>query len=85
MTEEEAARWMLAEYEAVGFLYQESAASHLFQFNDEALAYFDASSNLCVGKGVLKIFNGLTPDAVYERAGKFWRRRLETDQPGRQQ
>lgn len=85
MTEDEAARWMLAEYEAAGFLYQESAASHLFQLKDEALAYFDASSNLCVGKGVLKIFNGLTPDAVYERAGKFWRRRLETDQPGRQQ
>jgi hypothetical protein len=85
MTEDEAARWMLSEYEAVGFLYQESAASHLFQLNDEALAYFDASSNLCVSKGVLKIFNALTPDAVYRRAGKFWRRRLETDQPGRQQ
>ena len=85
MTEEEAARWMLAEYELAGFLYQESAASHLFQLNDEALAYFDASSNLCVGKGVLKIFNALTPEAVYERSDKFWRRRLETDQPGRQQ
>lgn len=85
MTEEEAARWMLAEYKAAGFLYQESAASHLFQLNDEALTYFDASSNLCVGRGVLKIFNGLTPNAVYERAGKFWRRRLETDRPGRQQ
>jgi len=85
MTEDEAAKWMLAEYEAAGFLYQESAASHLLQLNDEALAYFDASSNLCVGKGVLKIFNALTPEAVYERSGKFWRIRLETDQPGRQQ
>lgn len=85
MTEDEAARWMLAEYERDGFLYQEAAASHLFHLQDEALAYFDKSSNLCVGKGVLKIFNRLTPDAVYERAGKFWRIRLETDQPGRQQ
>ena len=85
MTEDEAARWMLAEYERDGFLYQEAAASHLFQLYDESLAYFDAASNLCVGKGVLKIFNALTPDAVYERAGKFWRQRLETDQPGRQQ
>jgi len=85
MTEEEAAKWMLAEYEAAGFLYQETAASHLFHLNDEKLAYFDKSSNLCVGKGVLKIFNSLKPDAVYERAGKFWRIRLETDQPGRQQ
>ena len=85
MTEEEAAHWMLGEYERDGFLYQEGASSHLFQFHDERLAYFDKGSNFCVGKGVLAIFNRLTPDAVYERAGKFWRRRLETDQPGRQQ
>ena len=85
MTEEEAAHWMLAEYEAAGFLYQEAAASHLFQLNDEKLAYFDKSSNLCIGEVVLDVFNKLTPDAVYERAGRFWRVRLETDQPGRQQ
>lgn len=85
MTEEEAAIWMLKEFNEIGFLYQEAAASHLFHLNDEKLAYFDKSSNLCVGKGVLKIFNRLTPDAVYERSGKFWRCRLETDQPGRQQ
>lgn len=85
MTEEDAAQWMLAEYNEAGFLYQEAAASHLFHFQDEALAYFDKSSNLCIGKKVLSIFNTLTPDAVYERSGKFWRTRLETDQPGRQQ
>jgi hypothetical protein len=85
MTEDEAARWMLTEFEAAGFLYQEAAASHLFQLQDETLAYFDMSSNLCVGKSVLNIFNSLTPEAVYERSGKFWRIRLETDQPGRQQ
>ncbi|MFC7051459.1 DUF6953 family protein [Hansschlegelia quercus] len=85
MSEEEAARWMLGEYEEFGFLYQEGAASHLFNFQDERLAYFDQNSNLCIGKSVLAVFNRLTPDAVYERAGKFWRRRLDTDQPGRQQ
>lgn len=85
MTEDEAARWMVDQYEQAGYLYQDEAASHLFQLNDERLAYFDASSNLCVGKKVLAVFNTLTPDAVYERSGKFWRRRLETDQPGRQQ
>lgn len=85
MTEDDAAKWMLAEFETVGFLYQEGAANHLFQLQDEKLAYFDASGNLCVGKKVLTIFNNLTPDAVYERSGKFWRVRLETDQPGRQQ
>lgn len=85
MTEEEAAQWMLAQYEATGFLYQEEAASHLHHLNDERLAYFDQSGNLCISNKVLTIFNRFTPNAVYERAGKFWRVRLETDQPGRQQ
>jgi hypothetical protein len=85
MTEDDAANWMFGEFEEFGFIYQEGAASHLLNFGDEDLAYFDKSSNLCVGKRVLAIFNRLTPDAVYERSGKFWRHRLETDQPGRQQ
>lgn len=85
MTEDDAAAWMLGEFELYGFLYQEGAASHLFMLDDEKLAYFDANSNLCIGKGVLARFNKLTPEAVYERSGKFWRQRLETDQPGRQQ
>lgn len=36
-------------------------------------------------KKVLAAFNKLTPNAVYERTGKFWRDLLTTDQPGRQQ
>jgi len=85
MTPDEAARWMLNRYEAERFLYQETAASYLLHLHDEALAYYDANGNVCVGKSVLVVFNKLTPDAVYERAEKFWRDRLPTDQPGRQQ
>lgn len=85
MTSDEAAQWMLERYEAERFLYQEAAASYLLHLHDEALAYYDANGNVCVGKGVLVIFNKLTPDAVYERGEKFWRDRLSTDQPGRQQ
>lgn len=85
MTEEQAAKWMLKKFSEAGFLYQEEAASHLMHFNDERLAYFDKSGNLCVGKEVLAAFKELTPKAVYERADKFWRMRLETDEPGRQQ
>lgn len=85
MTPQDAAAWMLGQFEAKRFLYQEEAAAHLLNLHDEALAYFDASGNVCVGKIVLKAFNALTPDAVYERGEKFWRDRLPTDQPGRQQ
>lgn len=85
MTEDEAAAWMLRQFEAKRFLYQEEAATHLLHLHDDALAYYDASGNVCLGKGVLVRFNKLTSDAVYERAAKFWRDRLPTDQPGRQQ
>lgn len=85
MTPEDAASYMFEEYNAKRFLYQEEAASYLLHLGDDALAYYDSNSNVCVGKAVLSIFNRLTPDAVYERSGKFWRDRLSTDQPGRQQ
>jgi hypothetical protein len=85
MTPQEAAEWMLLQFEMKRFIYQEEAASHLLHLHDETLAYFDKSGNVCVGKKVLAAFNKLTPDAVYERVGKFWRDRLPSDQPGRQQ
>ncbi|MFM5886338.1 MAG: DUF6953 family protein [Novosphingobium sp.] len=85
MTPDQAAEWMLEQFEAKRFLYQEEAASHLLHLHDEALSYYDGSGNVCVGKEVLKLFNKLTPDAVYERGDKFWRDRLPSDQPGRQQ
>ncbi len=85
MSPDEAAQWMLNKFEANRFLYQEEAAAHLLHLHDEKLAYYDASGNVCVGKAVLASFNKLTPDAVYERTDKFWRDRLSTDQPGRQQ
>ena len=85
MTAVEAAEWMLKRYRSFGFLYQEDAATHLLHLHDKALAYYDAQGNVCVGKEVLKEFNRRTPDAIYERADKFWRARLPSDQPGRQQ
>ena len=81
----EAAGWMLREFNAKRFLYQEEAASHLLHLHNENLAYYDRSGNVCIGKKVLVAFNKLTPDAVYERGAKFWRDRLSSDQPGRQQ
>ncbi|HAY50368.1 hypothetical protein [Thalassospira sp.] len=85
MTPREAAEWMLTQFEAKRFLYQEEAASHLLHLHNEALTYYNGSGNLCLGKEVLKEFNSLTKHAVYERSGKFWRDRLPSDQPGRQQ
>lgn len=85
MTPQDAAEWLLEQFNAKGFLYQEEAASHLYHLQDGSLTYFDGNGNLCIGKPVLAIFNKLTPDAVYERGDKLWRNRLLSDLPGRQQ
>ncbi len=85
MSPQEAAEWMREQFKLKRFLYQEEAATHLLHLHDEELAYFDNDGNVCVGKAVLAAFNKLTPDVVYERADKFWRDRLPTDQVGRQQ
>lgn len=76
---------MLKQFEAKRFLYQEEAATHLLHHHDQSLAYYDQNGNVCVGRKVLAAFNKMTPDIVYERTDKFWRDRLSSDQPGRQQ
>jgi len=85
MTAVEAAAWMLERLKRDGFLYQETAAMHLAELNDEALAYYDANGNVCVGREVLAKFRKLTGDYVYERRDKFWRERLVSDTESRQQ
>ena len=85
MTIDEAVDWMAHEFEIKRLLYQEEAASYFLTLNDERIAYFDLNGNLCLSKEVLKRFRARTPNIVYERAEKFWRDRLDTDQPGRQQ
>ena len=85
MTEDEAAEWMKQQVEERGWLYQEYAARHLAGFDDERLSYFDQEGNRCLGKKVLAAFRKKTPDVVYERADKRWRKRKDRDTPGRQQ
>jgi hypothetical protein len=53
MRPQEAAEWMLEQFEAKRFLYQEEAATHLLHLHDDELAYFDKTGNVCVGKAVL--------------------------------
>jgi hypothetical protein len=85
MNADQAARWMLGQFLGKRFLYQEEASTHLLHLHDANLAYYDRNGNVCVGKKVLAAFNKLTPAVVYERADKFWRDRLPSDQSGRQQ
>lgn len=85
MTTDDAVQWMLERFARNRCLYQDEAASNFLHLKDSTLAYYDANGNVCIAKDILRRFNDATPDAVYERADKFWRPRLPTDQPGRQQ
>lgn len=86
MNADDAAKLMLERFgEQNGVLYQEYAATLLLHMNDPNLAYYDTNSNVCIAKSVLAKFNDLTSDLVYERTDKFWRHRLPSDLPGRQQ
>ena len=85
MTPQDAANWMVERFKEKRFIYQEEAATHLLHLDDARLAYYDERGNVCVAKEVLAEFNKQTLEVVYERQAKFWRDRLPSDQPGRQQ
>jgi hypothetical protein len=85
-TPESVARWMLSQIERDGELYQEVAASEIFdQFGDE-FTYENDNGNLAIAKPVLAAFRNVTGDAVvWERGERKWRKREALDDPGRQQ
>jgi len=85
MTPLDAATWMLATVKSQGELYQEAVANELIGHGDEALAYYDDSGNVCVGKKVLSEFKKISPDIVWSKSGKYWRQRESDDEPGRMQ
>ncbi|MBB4063669.1 DUF6953 family protein [Gellertiella hungarica] len=84
MTVQAAARWMASELQKDGTLYQEHAVGHIHDL-DEALTITNSNGNLGIRPDVLKAFNKLTPDAVWSRSGRYWRKREDYDIPGRQQ
>ena len=85
MTPGEAAAWMIAEYVRLNqVLYQHHASGWLSDFGS-GQTYVDKSGYLRISKETLKIFDGLTPDIVYDFGEKFWRKRLPHDKPSRRQ
>jgi hypothetical protein len=84
-TAKQVADWMFEQFQQRGELYQVDVISAIeARFGNEFM-YDNASGNLAIAPSVLKEFRKLTPDAVWERGDKYWRRRQEWDEPGRQQ
>lgn len=84
MTPKEAAEWMVAELERVQWLGQEHVAWHLSE-NASDLVYINDNGNYGIDKSVLAAFNKITPNVVWSRSERHWRKREDYDEPGKRQ
>jgi hypothetical protein len=84
MNAKDAAQWMATTLDAHEFLDQETAAFYLYE-NAEELTYINDAGGLAIVKPVLDEFRTLTPNVVWSRSERHWRRREDHDEPGRTQ
>ena len=82
----EIAEWMAAEVRRVGELYQEDAVDQIERKFGSDYVYDNENGNPAISKSVLAEFRNLTAeDIIWVRGDRYWRRREEGDEPGRQQ
>lgn len=79
------AEFMVSLVDQLGELRQDDAAWRLQQNFGDTATYYNNVGNLAINPEVLKDFKRLTPDVVWMRSSRFWRKRQSGDQPGRQQ
>ena len=78
--------WMVLQINDGGILYQEHAATGIYDGFGEPFVYYNNNGNLALSKPVLQEFNKRTArNVVWMRSDKLWRRREPGDEPGRQQ
>ncbi len=66
-------------------LYQESIVHDIATEFGEEFTYLNANGNLSIDKKVLREFRKLTEaTVVWKRGDRMWRKRMESDPPGRQ-
>ncbi len=81
----DAAEWMLRRLEKVGVLHQDDAVSEIADRFGEATTYENAAGNAAISKEVLAAFKAISPDVVWSRGERCWRKREKGDEPGRNQ
>lgn len=80
-----AARWMLAMLERDGCVYQDDTVDMLMKVNAENLLRENADGNPVLGTQVLNEFKKISDEAVWIKPDRYWRWRVEEDEPGREQ
>lgn len=79
------AQFMASELERTKFLYQETIVYQILSKFGKEFTGINANGNPSINADVLRHFNKLTPDAVWDRGGRYWRPRESYDKPSRQQ
>ena len=76
---------MLSELKRVRYLYQETIVWEIETKFGKEFTRMNSEGNTVIGKDVLKAFNSLAPDIVWDRGERMWREREAYDKPGRMQ
>lgn len=84
-TAKEVASWMVQQLDLQRELYQEDIVDELAASFGSEFVYENENGNLAIHQRVLTEFRKLTPDVVWERGERMWRRRHPGDSPGRRQ
>lgn len=84
MDAESVARWMLAQVEREGCIYQDDVVDYLVKSKREDLLAENSDGNQVVGRDVLTAFKKLTQTTVvWVKPDRYWRFRVAEDEPGR--
>ena len=84
MDAEATAKWMLAQLERDGCIYQDDVVDRLVKAKAEHLLRENSDGNLVVGRVVLEAFKKATETTVvWVKPDRYWRWRVKEDEPGR--
>ncbi len=84
-TAREVAEWMAKQLVQFGELYQADAVGEIEERFGDDHVYENANGNPAISKDVLAEFRKLTPDYVWVRSERYWRKRETCDESGRMQ
>ena len=76
---------MLAMLERDGCVYQDDTIDMLAKASAEYLLKENADGNPALGRPVLNEFKKISTEAVWIKPDRYWRWRVEEDEPGREQ
>jgi len=82
MSAKDVAQFMAQQFDDRDFVYQDQIVNAIVERFGEEYLYRNKNGNRAISSEVLAIFRKLTPDVVWERGQRVWRKRASYDKPG---